>query len=373
MCIMIGQSFLVGGAVRDHLLGLPVSDRDWVVVGSTPAQMLQAGFLQADPDFPVFLHPDSREEYALARRETKVSEGYRGFIVDCSPTISLEDDLIRRDLTINALAEDTDGRLIDLFGGQRDLQARCLRHISPAFVDDPLRLLRVARFAAKLGHLGFAVADETLCLMRDMVDSLATLQPARIWHELLKALGYSQPWRFFEVLFDCGAWSAGFLTGPLEPSSVDGTLSVALAALRRACVVTDDPVIRFAAFWLQSPAPAVLTEVLPKRYRVLLAQAQSAWHDVVSLSTGSPESVEAFLHFHQAWHPQGRYTAVRQVLLAQAIQPDLLVRLDQAQAAGADVCVDALRAQGLSGAAIGQALRAARCAKIAAIWTPSAI
>lgn len=365
---MVGQSFLVGGAVRDRLLGLPVSDRDWVVVGSTPALMVQAGFRQIDPDFPVFLHPDSFEEYALARRETSIAAGYRGFSVVCHPTIALDDDLARRDLTINALAEDADGRLIDLFDGQGDLDARCLRHISPAFVDDPLRLLRVARFAAKLGHLGFSVADETLLLMRQMVDSLAALQPARIWYEMSKAFVYPQPWRFFEVLVDCGAWSAGVLFGPVDQPSADGTPTASLAALRRACVVTDDPVIRCAAFWLLSPAPAVLADVLPKRYRMLLVQAQSAWRDLGSLSMVTPELVEAFLHTHQAWHSQGRYAAVRQVLLAQAVQTDVFARLDQARAAGADVRADTVRAPGLSGAAMGQAIRAARCAKIAAAW-----
>ena len=365
---LIGQVYLVGGAIRDRLLGLPVSDRDWVVVGGSPAQLLQAGFRQADAVFPVFLHPVSLEEYALARRESNTAAGYRGFAVVCSPTISLEDDLIRRDLTINALAEDADGRLVDLFHGQRDLQARCLRHISPAFADDPVRLLRVARFAAKLGHLEFVVAQDTLDLMRQMVDSLAAVQPVRVWHEMLKALFYPQPWRFFEVLSDCGAWSAGLLTGTLDQQAIVSVPSVALAALRRVCAVTDDPVVRFATFWLQCPAPAALAAVLPKRYRVLLAQVQAAWPCLLSLSTGSVEAAQTFLHDLQAWHPQGRYVAVRQVLMAQGVQLDVLDRLEHARAAAADVHADKLRAEGLSGAAIGQAIQAARCAKIATVW-----
>ncbi|MCB1904166.1 MAG: rhodanese, partial [Gammaproteobacteria bacterium] len=194
--------YLVGGAVRDRLLGLPVRDRDWVVVGATEAEMLQQGFRRADSDFPVFLHPQSGEEYALARRETKTGPGYRGFSIEAGPEITLEQDLIRRDLTINAIAEDEAGNLIDPFAGQQDLAAGVLRHVSPAFVEDPLRLLRVARFAARLGRWGFRLSHTTHGLMQRMAASeeLATLRGERLWQEMKQALAEDQPWRFFQVL-----------------------------------------------------------------------------------------------------------------------------------------------------------------------------
>jgi len=201
------QVYLVGGAVRDRLLGRDVTERDWVVVGATPAELERAGYLPVGRDFPVFLHPRTKEEYALARLERKVAPGYRGFSTEFSPDVTLEDDLRRRDLTINAMAEDGDGRVIDPHGGQADLQARVLRHVSPAFVEDPVRILRVARFAARYAPLGFRVADETLELMRRMVadGEAAALVAERVWTETEKALGESRPDVFIEVLRDCGA------------------------------------------------------------------------------------------------------------------------------------------------------------------------
>lgn len=201
------QTYLVGGAVRDRLLGIPVYDQDWVVVGATPSQMLDQGFQQVGKDFPVFLHPDSKEEYALARTERKAGEGYHGFEVFADPTVTLEEDLIRRDLTINAMAEDGQGELIDPYGGQQDLNNRLLRHVSEAFSEDPLRVLRVARFAARLTPYGFVVAEETLALMREMSDSgeLSALTPERVWQEVVKALSCEQPSVFFKVLDQVGA------------------------------------------------------------------------------------------------------------------------------------------------------------------------
>ena len=174
MCDM--QVYLVGGAVRDRLLGREVRERDWVVVGATPAELEQLGYIPVGRDFPVFLHPVTKEEHALARLERKVAPGYRGFTTEFSPDVTLEDDLKRRDLTINAMAEDESGRVIDPYGGLRDLEARQLRHVSEAFAEDPVRILRVARFAARYAPLGFTVADETLALMRRMVDAA---KPAR--------------------------------------------------------------------------------------------------------------------------------------------------------------------------------------------------
>lgn len=201
------QIYKVGGAVRDRLLGQAVSDTDWVVVGASAEDMLEKGYRPVGADFPVFLHPKTGEEYALARTERKSGRGYGGFTFYASPDVSLEEDLVRRDLTINAMAEDDNGRLIDPYGGQRDLDARLLRHVSPAFVEDPLRVLRVARFAARFAPLGFKVADETLALMRELSESgeLEALTPERSWKEIARALMEARPDVFVQVLRDCGA------------------------------------------------------------------------------------------------------------------------------------------------------------------------
>lgn len=201
------RTYLVGGAVRDKLLGRHVADRDYVVVGATPADMLAAGFKPVGKDFPVFLHPDTAEEYALARTERKVGSGYHGFAFIADATVTLEADLARRDLTINAMAEDEHGQLIDPYGGLRDLHARVLRHVSPAFAEDPVRVLRVARFLARYATLGFQIADETLQLMRDMVASgeVDHLVQERVWAETRKALGEPRPSAFLQSLRACGA------------------------------------------------------------------------------------------------------------------------------------------------------------------------
>ncbi len=199
------QLYAVGGAVRDELLGHPASDRDWVAVGATPEQLLAAGYRPVGRDFPVFLHPDTHEEVALARTERKSGRGYHGFTFHASPEVTLEQDLARRDLTINAIARDAQGRLIDPFGGERDLRAGVLRHVSAAFVEDPVRLLRVARFAARLQH--FAVAPETMALMARMVSDgeVDALVPERVWQELARGLMEAHPERLLEVLRACGA------------------------------------------------------------------------------------------------------------------------------------------------------------------------
>ncbi len=204
--------YLVGGAVRDKLLHRPVKEKDWVVVGATPEDLLQRGYIQVGKDFPVFLHPQTKEEYALARTERKIAPGYTGFTVDSSSSVTLEADLSRRDLTINAIAEDADGTLIDPYHGQQDLQAKVLRHVSPAFVEDPVRILRVARFAARLAHLGFSIATETNVLMQTMVNNgeVNALVAERLWQEWRKALSETNPAMFFEVLNDCGALAVLF-------------------------------------------------------------------------------------------------------------------------------------------------------------------
>ncbi|WP_374666327.1 multifunctional CCA addition/repair protein [Ramlibacter sp.] len=199
------QTYMVGGAVRDALLGLPVRDRDWVVVGATPARMIAAGFLPVGRDFPVFLHPKTREEYALARTERKSGRGYHGFQFHTAPDVTLQEDLARRDLTINAIAQDDEGRLIDPYGGQADLQARRLRHVTEAFREDPVRILRVARFAARFSE--FTLAPETLALMQAMVQDgeVDALVPERVWQELARGLMEPTPSRMFELLRQCGA------------------------------------------------------------------------------------------------------------------------------------------------------------------------
>jgi len=199
------QIYMVGGAVRDALLGLPVQDRDWVVVGATPEALVAQGYVPVGKDFPVFLHPASREEYALARTERKTAQGYRGFAVHAAPDVTLEEDLARRDLTINAIAQGADGALTDPYGGQRDIAARVLRHVTEAFAEDPVRILRVARFAARFPD--FSIAPDTMALMQRMVadGEVDALVPERVWQELARGLMAQQPSRMVEVLRDCGA------------------------------------------------------------------------------------------------------------------------------------------------------------------------
>jgi tRNA nucleotidyltransferase (CCA-adding enzyme) len=199
------QAYVVGGAVRDELLGLPVQDHDWVVVGATPEDMVAQGFRPVGKDFPVFLHPKTQEEYALARTERKTAPGYHGFVFHTSPDVKLEDDLIRRDLTINAMARAADGTIVDPYGGQKDLENRIFRHVSEAFAEDPVRILRLARFAARFPE--FRVAEATNALMRRMVEDgeVDALVPERVWQELSRGLMEQKPSRMFEVLRDCGA------------------------------------------------------------------------------------------------------------------------------------------------------------------------
>lgn len=201
------ETYLVGGAVRDELLGLPVADRDWVVIGATPEDLLEKGFQQIGNDFPCFLHPETRDEYALARTERKSGIGHTGFVCDFGREITLEEDLSRRDLTINAIAKTQDGRFIDPYGGRDDLKTKTLRHVSDAFTEDPLRVLRVARFASRYAKLGFTVHPETLELMRKLVErgELSSLTPERVWKEMSRALSESKPSEFFRVLRNCGA------------------------------------------------------------------------------------------------------------------------------------------------------------------------
>lgn len=250
------EIYLVGGAVRDELLGLPVKERDWVVVGATPDELLRRGFRPVGKDFPVFLHPETHEEYALARTERKTAPGYYGFSVHAAPEVTLEDDLLRRDLTINAMARNNEGRLLDPYRGRADLEARWLRHVSPAFAEDPVRILRIARFSARYAPLGFQIAPETLDLLRDMVAAGEAdhLVPERVWAETVRALGEAQPGRFIETLRQCGALARIFpeldrLFGVPQPPAHHPEIDVGvhtLLALAVAVQLGADVVTRFA-------------------------------------------------------------------------------------------------------------------------------
>jgi tRNA nucleotidyltransferase (CCA-adding enzyme) len=266
--------YLVGGAVRDRLLNYPVRERDWVVVGATPEILLAQGYRPVGKDFPVFLHPQSNEEYALARTERKSGRGYQGFQFCTDPGITLEEDLSRRDLTINAMAMDGDGNLIDPYGGQRDLQQRVLRHVSAAFAEDPLRVLRVARFAARYAHLGFTIAPETLTLMTELTssDELQYLSAERVWVETERALAEQSPRTYIDVLRECGALKALFpevdcLFGVPQRADyhpeIDTGLHV-LMALDQAAILSDDSAVRFAVLVHDLGKGVTPSDILPR-------------------------------------------------------------------------------------------------------------
>lgn len=254
--------YLVGGAVRDKMLGLPVKERDWVVVGATIEDMLKKGYKQVGKEFPVFLHPKTGEEYALARMERKVNPGYKGFTFDTSPDVKLEDDLIRRDLTINAMAKTQKGELIDPYHGEQDLKKKVLRHVSPAFAEDPVRILRVGRFLARYAHMGFHVAHETITLMRNMVKAgeVDALVAERVWKELERALCEKNPEKFFDVLAECKALQILFPHLDIHGPGIN--------VLITAAKISTDPAVRFAALLHHSPDAKKSIAALCHRYRV---------------------------------------------------------------------------------------------------------
>lgn len=370
--------YLVGGAVRDELLGLPVTERDWVVTGATESEMLSAGFERIDASFPVFLHPSTGEEYALARREKKVGAGYKGFTVEAGPGVTLEEDLARRDLTVNAMAKDEQGLLIDPYGGRADLSEGLLRHVTPAFVEDPVRLLRVARFAARLGRWGFRVAHGTFALMKRMASSadLAALQPERVWQEMRRALDEPQPWRFFEVLHFCGA--LGSLVPELEaalgatPPHRETGLPGPLAALRRAAEGGAAGPVRLAAVMLDAvndPAevPAFCARLRAEReYAELLGAAASALPRLESLQGADAGAVVEWLERQRAFQQPERLGGLLAACVAAS--PELAETARRVEAAfpiAAGVAADALLAEGYAGPALGAELRRRRQAAVA--------
>ncbi|MDX2465103.1 MAG: multifunctional CCA addition/repair protein [Porticoccus sp.] len=268
------KQYLVGGAVRDKLLNYPFIERDWVVVGATPEELLNQGFQKVGSDFPVFLHPETKEEYALARTERKSGTGYKGFQVFSDTSVTLEEDLSRRDLTINAMAEDSNGHIIDPYHGQKDLSNKILRHVSNAFVEDPLRVLRVARFAARYHHLGFTIAEETLTLMTDIVASgeLQHLTAERVWVETEKALSERSPRTYIEVLRQCNALSVLFpevdrLFGVAQRADyhpeIDTGIHI-LMSLDQATVLDEDAATRFAVLVHDLGKGTTPEDILPK-------------------------------------------------------------------------------------------------------------
>jgi tRNA nucleotidyltransferase (CCA-adding enzyme) len=402
------QVYLVGGAVRDQLLGRAVKERDWVVVGGTAEELLAAGYRAVGRDFPVFLHPETHEEYALARRERKTGPGYRGFITEFSPDITLEEDLLRRDLTINAIAQDADGRLVDPFGGQADIEARVLRHVSAAFSEDPVRILRLARFAARFAHLGFSVHESTLGLARQMVAAgeVDALVPERVWQETERALGESRPDVFFQVLRDCGALAVIFpevdrLFGvPQSPQwhpEIDTGVHVMLC-LRRAADLDAPTTVRFAALahdlgkgttpreqWpkhiMHESRSLPLVDALCARLRVptahrelarLTAREHTNVHRALQLR---PETVLKLLEQSDAFRRPDRFSemllacqcdAQGRTGLEQSPYPQREY-LESARAAAAGVQLPQEELAGLKGPAIANAIRARRLEAIRSI------
>ncbi len=400
------KTYLVGGAVRDRLLGRPVKDRDWVVTGSSPEEMIARGFRPVGKDFPVFLHPETHEEYALARTERKVAPGYHGFVFHADPAVTIEEDLGRRDLTINAIAEDPDGRLIDPFGGRQDIADRRLRHVSAAFSEDPVRLLRVARFAARLAPHGFSVAEETMRLMRQMVTSgeVDALVAERVWQELESALAETRPSVFITVLRECGALARLFpeidrLFGVPQPARYHPEIDTGLhtlMALDYAAAAGNDSVVRFAVLchdlgkamtprecWPRHhghedagvPAVEALCARLraPRRMRemaVLVCRYHTHCHRAAELR---PASVLKLLEAIDALRRPERLQAFVAACLADARgrqgltdsdypQADLL---RQALATARAVDLSGLCQQGLAGEKLKQAIRRARIDAIA--------
>ncbi|MDB6060201.1 MAG: cca [Verrucomicrobiaceae bacterium] len=358
------QCYLVGGAVRDKLLGYPFHERDWVVVGSTPEEMLSAGFKPVGRDFPVFLHPKTNEEYALARIERKSGRGYHGFTFQSSPDVTLEQDLSRRDLTINAIAQDNDGNLVDPYGGQRDITERLLRHVAPAFAEDPLRVLRVARFAARYHHLEFRIAPETLALMRNIVDAgeMEFLVAERVWKETERALGERDPHIYFQALQDCGALLR--LCPELDKNSQS------LMDLARCAQQMDSLAIRFAVLCATLDKKTLLNFCerikAPNDFRelALLCIEQAATISVCS----DPITAMNVLQKTDALRRPERFELLLKSCAALLIPTRQILRLQAALVAAVAVTAEPLVQRGFSGKALGEQLQHERLTAIQIHW-----
>ena len=402
------KTYLVGAAVRDALQGLPAGDRDFVVVGASVQQMLDAGYRQVGRDFPVFLHPDTGEEHALARTERKAGRGYTGFVVHADPSVTLEDDLRRRDFTINAIARSQDGALVDPFGGTRDIQSRVLRHVGDAFVEDPLRVLRAARFMARFAPLGFTVAEETLALMRQMAASgeLAELVPERVWQELAKALRAAAPGAFLRTLRQADALRAVLpevdaLYGVPQRAEyhpeVDTGLHCELVCDMAARLAPGDDLVGFAALChdlgkaltpadvlpkhlmheMRGVAPAIAMSQrlkVPNEHRELAVACCREHLNVHRIAELKAATVHELIARCDGFRKPARIDQLATVCEADARgrtgladagypQAGMLRRL---HAAALAVRGDAVAAQGISGPAFGEALRKARIEAIAA-------
>lgn len=395
------KTYLVGGAVRDQLLNIASKDQDWVVVGASPTEMLALGFSQVGADFPVFLHPKTQQEYALARTERKSGKGYQGFEVQFSKDVTLEEDLIRRDLTINAMAQAEDGSIIDPYKGQQDLANKVLRHVSEAFSEDPLRVLRVARFAARFAHLGFTIAAETLALMQKITDSgeLNHLTPERVWVETQRALTEQSPWVYFETLKSCGALAVCFgeldaLFGIPQPEKHHPEIDCgihSLLSLKQACLLSKNTEVRFAALmhdlgkactppekWPQHIAHETLglkpiKELcnrlkVPNDHRELTLKACEFHTHIHRAFELKPATIWKVFRKTDALRKADRFAQLLQVCMADAQGRTGFETTSYAQAIymekmlSAAISIDtaALVATGLSGAQLGQAIESTR-------------
>ncbi len=359
--------YLVGGAVRDELLGLPVKDRDWVVTGAAPDELQRLGYKQVGADFPVFLHPKTGEEYALARTERKNGQGYHGFTVYSAPDVTLEQDLQRRDLTINAMARAEDGALIDPFQGQQDLEARRLRHVSGAFTEDPLRILRTARFAARFAPLGFRVASDTHALMSRMVadDEMAHLAPERVWQEIVRALQENDPATFFQVLRACGALDA------LIPELADERIyTTAMSALGNSHARNLEPQARYAALLspLSRDAARQRSSAMkaPNEFATLSELVSDLAPDIRNQTLTQPDALLAILDKADAWRRPERFDLALRTLACVLDERDSakLEVIASAYQAASSVSAKKLMAEGYEGKALGQAIREERCRRI---------
>ncbi|MBA3662438.1 MAG: multifunctional CCA tRNA nucleotidyl transferase/2'3'-cyclic phosphodiesterase/2'nucleotidase/phosphatase [Gammaproteobacteria bacterium] len=358
--------YLVGGAVRDKLLGFPIKERDFVVVGSTVAEMLRLGFRQVGKEFPVFLHPKTKEEYALARAERKVKPGYQGFEFDTDRTVTLEEDLIRRDLTINAMAYDEEtNQLIDPFHGKADLEQRLLRHVSPAFAEDPVRILRIGRFLARYHGLGFHIYSETLLLMKTMVNAgeVNALVAERVWKELERALLEPYPTLFFSTLEQCGALSILF-PGLTQTSRGMKALLASSA--------TTSAAVRFAAL-LHDLNPDVITSLceryrVPKAFRDLAVLTARHFAMVLRVATLTTEEWLQLFNAMDLFRREMRFNEFIEACIAIAEVDDRILDVEKIRHCANEVKsidVQAILNRGLQGGALVDAIQAARKEKIA--------